>query len=235
MSTPWISCYKSIMAFSITMAGISGVADGAVYLGTTTDAPLADLTGMTFTVTSVTGMGGADATSSAGTAKPLSTSKFLDGNYNHSDMSGAPIGSNSHFNGNAIRTVYWVLDLGQTYNINDLILYAGTGNRVYGMLSTKISVSATGADGSWVQVGTTDGVRLAGDNFPAGTTWEQNANITDDVTARYIRIAASDFMWGNFHKLDELDLFITPVPEPATCALLAGACLLPLLYRGRKG
>lgn len=200
----------------------------AVYNGQDATAPLADISQMTFTCVIPTSWE-SNSSDSGKTNEPLANSHFLDGNKNHLNNNDqalslkAPLGASSHWNNstvdNPLLSAVWTLDLGSVYAVHDVIMYASMGNRYWGMLSTVIQVSTDGEN--WTQVGSTPGVRNSSGTFTVGTEpWVQDANITDGTVARYVRITASDIRGSGNLKLDELDLFITPVPEPASLSMI---------------
>jgi len=151
--------------------------------------------------------GGADAGDPNTTR--LLNSAFIDGNFDHDvDNDTPPLMLPEHWDDTPpVESSVWIMDLGRVYNIHGLILYAGCGNTYFGMARTKIECSENNA--TWFKIGETPGVVNASGTFPSGTKWEQNTGILSGVTARYIKIIASNFYYCGPHKLDQLDIFVT--------------------------
>lgn len=204
---------------------------GAIYLGVDASAPLADLTGMTYSCTVAAGWEGSSADAGA-VNLPLSESSFLDGNKDHKNNSSdalstkAPIGSSLHWATDAehpVLSAVWTADLGAEYSIEGLTLYGSRGNTYWGMLRAVVQVSTDGVQ--WTQVGSTAGRKnnkgrvLESDTTDLGP-WVQDAGIAVGTVGRYVRITASDWQGAGGMKVDEMDLFITAVPEPAALGVL---------------
>lgn len=245
--------HLSLSALGV-MACLSMPVSAAIYFGTDTSGGAVDTSTLdwTFDGTGITWLvpsggdigtelaGGSDAGKPAGTA--ISQSHLFDGDNNHKTINEnttqtvAPLGFANHRNGDYVNmpapTATWVLDMQQQYNIHQIVMKAGAGNGYYGMVGTTIDISSDNIH--WTQIGSTEGILNTAQRDP-NITWEKDAGVQGPVEARYLRITADGLENSYAVKLDQMDLYVSPVPEPGAMSLVLGGLVLGSAIGRKRG
>lgn len=134
--------------------------------------------------------------------------------------------------------IYINIDLGDTYNIDDVNIHTVIGPR-YGIIAphlVDIDGSTNGSD--WSDIDSWNNpVMNASSPVNANYEWQGTGQLTD-VTARYLKVwlrnSAYDANYNRYFNIDQLTVNGTAIPEPATMALLVSGGVVGLLRRKRK-